>query len=131
LRPAAAEAFIAQGWAPSMIIHPIFGCLNGVQAAAGEAVAIEWEYVKRGDYSTVPAGTRIRHREAGVTGVITSRLPPPQGDCYVVTWDRALPALLEPGIDPGKPMIAGCRVDGFDVLPSAGIERETGEGEPS
>ena len=117
--PVAADAFISQGWAPSFVVHPPFGMFTGVQMAAGIGPAIEWQHVSNGDYHTIAVGTPIKHVETGITGVIVSRFPPPDGDYYVVTWDRGLPALLDkvPGTDPNKPMEAGCRVDGFEVLP--------------
>lgn len=115
--PAAADKFIEDGWAPSFIAGP-FGMFKGVQIAAGEAVAIEWLHVKAGDYTTIPAGTAIRHKESGITGKVNHRFPPPNGEYYLVTWDRGLPSLLEGDatLDPDAPMDAGCRVDGFDLL---------------
>jgi hypothetical protein len=118
--PVAADKFVEAGWAPSMIGGP-FGVFKGVQAAAGEAVAIEWQYVQAGDTSTIAAGTRIRHLESGVMGTVNNRFPPPQGrEYYFVTWDRGLPSLLaeNPGDDPDAPMKAGCRLDGFEVAES-------------
>lgn len=117
--PAAAEAFIEHRWAPSLVAGP-FGVFTGVQAAAGEAVHIEHLWATRGE-SCVPAGTAIRHREYGVTGRVNHRFPPPDGGYYYVTWDRGLPPLLakNPGVDPSAPMDAGCRADGFEVLPAA------------
>lgn len=115
--PVAADKFVEQGWAPSMMATP-FGVFMGVQIAAGEAVAIEWQHVKAGDYTTVAAGSRIRHTEYDVMGRVNHRFPPPNGDYYFVTWDRGLPSLLEknPGEDPDAPMHAGCRRDGFEIL---------------
>lgn len=120
--PEAADAFIEQGWAPSFLGGP-FGLFKGVQVAAGVAVAIEWQHIKAGDYSTIKAATPIRHKETGITGKVNHRFPPADGEYYFVTWDRALPSLLaeDPSPDPDKPMDAGCRVDGFDVIEEVSV----------
>lgn len=119
--PAAAEAFIDQGHAFSLARTP-FGVFNGVQVAAGVAVAVEWLHIKNGDRTTIAAGTPIRHRETGITGKINNRLPPSNGDFYFVTWDRSLPALLAENADvyAEAPMNTLSRVDGFDVVASKG-----------
>lgn len=120
--PEAAEAFIDDGYAPSMMAGP-FGVFMGVQIAAGEAVAVEWLHRKAGDTTTIAAGTPIRHVEFGITGKVDNRFPPPQGEYYAVTWDRGLPSLLadNPAADPDAPMTAGCRRDGFEVVAPAAV----------
>lgn len=130
--PAAADKFVTDGYAPSMIGTP-FGIFMGVQIAAGEAVAIEWQYIKAGDYTTIPTGTPIRHREFGITGKVNNRFPEPNGEYYLVTWDRGLPSLLveSPGADPDAPMTAGCRVDGFDLVGVGSAPFDVDGGEPS
>jgi hypothetical protein len=118
--PAAADKFVEDGYAPSMIGTP-FGIFMGVQMAAGVEVAIEWQHTKAGDYSTIAPDAPIRHLESGITGKVNHRFPPPQGEYYLVTWDRGLPSLLaeHPDDDPEAPMTAGCRVDGFEVVAPA------------
>jgi hypothetical protein len=115
--PAAAEQFITDGWAPSMIGTP-FGVFMGVQAAAGIATHIEWLHVQDGDYTTLPAGTPIRHLESGITGTVTHRFAPPNGGFYFVTWSRGLPSLLaeHPDDDPDIPMMAASARIGFEVI---------------
>lgn len=112
--PAAAEAFVKCGWAPSFI-GTGFGLFTGVQAAAGPAAHIEWLHVQAGDNSTLPPGTPVRHKESGVDGRLISRMAPPNGEYYVVEWSRGLPSLLDGPVDPAEPMTAGCHRSGFDV----------------
>jgi hypothetical protein len=114
---AAAKAFVEDGWAPSMIGGP-FGVFTGVQVAAGEAAHIEYLWKQAGE-ECLPSGTRIRHKESGVLGRVNHRFPPGRSaEYYFVTWDWALPSLVaeDPSVDPDKPMDAGCRYDGFDVV---------------
>lgn len=110
---AAAEKFIDDGWAPSFI-GTQFGLYSGVQMAAGLAAHLA-HIAPDGSH---PSGTRIRHVETGIEGAVAFRMPAPNADYYGVCWDRGLPHLLaeDPTLDPDKPMEAGCRIDGFEVL---------------
>jgi hypothetical protein len=110
---AAALKFVDDAWAPSFI-GTNFGLYSGVQLAAG----IEEHLAFIAPADSHPKGTRIRHLEHGVDGTISFRMPAPNHEYYAVVWDRALPNLLaeDPTVDPDKPMEAGCRADGFEVL---------------
>lgn len=112
---AAALKLCEDGWAPSFI-GTQFGLYSGVQMAAG--LEAHMEYIAP-EGSHAP-GTRIRHLVTDVEGKVSFRMPPPNGEYYAVVWDRALysMAAADPSIDPDKPFEAGCREDGFEVLPS-------------
>jgi len=109
----AALAFIESGWAPSFI-GTQFGVYSGVQMSAELGDHLDF-IAPAGSHRR---GTRIRHTATGTDGRIEFRMPPPNGEYYAVTWDRGLPTLVadDPSIDPDKPMEAGCREDGFEVL---------------
>jgi hypothetical protein len=116
--PEAADAFVDQGWAPSGIATPTTGFLTGLQAAAGPAVAVEWMYVQAGDHTTLSEKTRVQHVDHDVIGTIVHRAVPPNGEYYLIEWERGLPSILveETELDPTQPMTTFTRRDGFTVL---------------
>lgn len=114
-----ARAFVADGYALSLI-GTSFGLFKGVQLAAGLAEHLEFLEREAGnDY--IPTGTRVRHSNHGVDGTVEHIIP---RECvqgtddryYLVTWDRGIPGLLEPGDDPAAPMKSGVRADSMQLI---------------
>ena len=119
--PVAADKFVEEGWAPSMIGHQGLGVFTGVQMAAG----VEEHLSFAAPEGSAPKGTRIRHRDhEGLEGVVQYRYPDYTVDAYVVEWERGVPTLLgdEPDVDPGAPMTAICMREGFEVIEPEAVQ---------